>query len=142
MSLNTCAIMGRICHDLELKSTPSGVSVISFTIACDRNYQPSGNAERLVDFIDCVAWRGTAEFISRYFRKGSMIAVEGSIQTRNYTDKDGNKRKIVEVVANNVSFCGSKENSSQAVTGNRNANLNVSADDDIEEIDIDDDLPF
>ena len=138
--INTVAIMGRICHDLELKSIPSGVSVIRFTIACDRNYQAQGQ-ERQADFIDCVAWRGTADFISRNFRKGSMIAVEGSIQTSNFTDKDGNKRKQVEVVANNVSFCGGKENGSQAVTGGEKSNLNIT-DDDIEEIETGDDLPF
>ncbi|MBR1762476.1 MAG: single-stranded DNA-binding protein [Eubacterium sp.] len=108
--INTVALMGRLTYDPELRSTPSGVSVIRFQVACDRNYQRAGE-ERQADFIDCVAWRQTAEFISRYFRKGSMIAVEGSIQTSNYTDKDGNKRKQVEVVANNVSFCGSKAES-------------------------------
>lgn len=133
--------MGRMCYDPELKSTPQGISVIRFQIAVDRNYQASGK-ERQADFIDCIAWRQTAEFISRYFRKGSMIAVEGSIQTQNYTDKDGNKRKAVEVLANNVSFCGEKENGSQAVTGNKNANIDI--EEEIEEIDTGEisDLPF
>ncbi|MBE6741783.1 MAG: single-stranded DNA-binding protein [Ruminococcaceae bacterium] len=145
--INTVALMGRLTYDPELRSTPSGVSVIRFQIACDRNYQRAGE-ERQADFIDCVAWRQTAEFISRYFRKGSMIAVEGSIQTSNYTDKDGNKRKQVEVVANNVSFCGSKAESgmdaqpreyAQAAPSYANAGNS-----DFEEIidDNDDDLPF
>lgn len=140
--LNTVCLIGRITHDLELRSTPSGVSVIRFTIACDRSYQPKGQ-ERQADFIDCIAWRGTAEFIAKHFCKGSLIAIEGSIQTSNY-EKNGEKRKRTEVVCNNVSFCGDKgsqpkeENEPQ---GNRNANLNVSADDDIEEIETDD-LPF
>jgi len=105
--INTVALQGRLTYPPELRSTPTGKSVIRFQIACDRNYQ-KGN-ERQADFIDCVAWRQTAEFISRNFSKGQMIAVEGSIQTQNFTDKDGKQRKSVEVVANNVSFCGSKE---------------------------------
>lgn len=143
MSLNNVTLMGRLTYSPELKSTPSGVSVLRFQIACDRNYQAQGQ-ERQADFIDCMAWRQTAEFISRYFHKGDMIGIEGSIQTSNFTDKDGNKRKSVDVVANNASFCGSKQQS------NSNPNLNVapptyaSADNsDFEEIvDEDDDLPF
>ncbi len=108
--INSVVIMGRLTFDPELRTTPSGVSVVRFQVACDRNYQKSGE-ERKADFIDVTAWRQTAEFISRYFRKGSMIAIEGSIQTDNYTDRDGNKRKTVQVVANNVSFCGSKAES-------------------------------
>ena len=105
--VNSVVIMGRLTFDPELRTTPTGVSVVRFQVACDRNYQKSGE-ERKADFIDVTAWRQTAEFISRYFRKGSMIAVEGSIQTDSYTDNNGNKRKSVTVVANNVSFCGSK----------------------------------
>lgn len=108
MALNTVCLVGRITYAPELKSTPSGVSVIRFQVAVDRTYQAKGQ-ERQTDFVDCVAWRNTAEFIKRNFSKGQMIAVEGSIQTENYTDKNGNQRKSVEVVANNVSFCGSKE---------------------------------
>lgn len=109
--MNTVAIIGRLTYEPELRSTPSGVPVIRFQIACDRNYQPKGK-ERQADFIDCVAWRQTAEFVKAYFHKGSMIAVEGSIQTQNYTDKNGEKKKSVEVVANNVSFCGGKNENS------------------------------
>ena len=90
--INCAVITGRLTADAELKSTASGVSVTSFTVAVDRNYQKQGE-EKQTDFITVVAWRNTAEFISKYFKKGSMIAVQGSIQTRNYEDKNGNKRK-------------------------------------------------
>ena len=142
--INSVVIMGRLTYDPELRTTPSGVSVVRFQVACDRNYQKSGE-ERKADFIDVTAWRQTVEFVSRYFRKGSMIAVEGSIQTDSYTDRDGNKRKSFQVVANNVSFCGSK---SETGTGNQVYNQPApsyaSADNsDFEEIvDDDDDLPF
>ncbi|MGN0531715.1 MAG: single-stranded DNA-binding protein [Eubacterium sp.] len=143
--INMVALMGRLTYEPELKTTPSGVSVIRFQIACDRSYQKAGE-ERKADFIDCVAWRQTAEFISRFFHKGSMIAVEGTLQTSNYTDKNGNNRKQVEVLANNVSFCGSKSESGNAAAGgfSQPAPSYSSADNsDFEEIvDDDDDLPF
>ncbi len=107
--LNTAIIMGRLTADPELRKTNTGLSVTSFTVAVDRNYK-SGE-ERQADFINVVAWRGTADFVSTYFKKGQMIAVQGSIQTRNYEDKNGNKRTAVEIVADNVSFCGSKAES-------------------------------
>jgi single-strand DNA-binding protein len=106
--LNSAIIMGRLTFDPELKSTGSGVSVCSFTVAVDRRFRSQQNEERQTDFIRCVAWRQTAEFVSKYFRKGSMIAVQGSIQVRNYADKNGNKREAVEIVADQVSFTGSK----------------------------------
>ena len=143
--INSVVIMGRLTHEPELKVTTSGLSVIRITIACDRSYQKS-NEERKADFIDVTAWRQTAEFISRYFHKGSMIAVEGSIQTDSYTDRDGNKRKSFQIVANNVSFCGSKaetavdKGESNTTPGNVYSNADNS---DFEEIiDDDDDLPF
>ena len=142
--INMVALMGRLTYEPELKTTPSGGSVIRFQIACDRSYQKAGE-ERKADFIDCVAWRQTAEFISRFFHKGSMIAVEGTLQTSNYTDKSGNNRKQVEVLANNVSFCGSKSESGNAAGGfSQPAPSYSSADNsDFEEIvDDDDDLPF
>lgn len=143
--LNMVALMGRFTFEPELRKTPSDVSVIRFQIACDRTYQRAG-AERQTDFIDCVAWRQTAEFISRYFHKGSMIAVEGTIQTSSYTDKNGNQRKQVEVLANNVSFCGSKNEAGSVSNNgyNQAAPSYASADNsDFEEIvDDDDDLPF
>lgn len=105
--LNVVALTGRLVEDPELKTTGNGVSVCSIRLAVDRDYAPQGQ-ERKADFINVVAWRGTAEFISKYFRKGQMIAVNGSIQTRQYEDRKGNKRTAVEVVAAGVSFCGSK----------------------------------
>lgn len=105
--LNVVCLMGRICNDLELHTTPQGTEVCSFTIAVDRNYMPKGQ-ERQTDFINVVAWRQTASFCTKYFHKGSLIAVNGSIQTRKYTDKNGNNRTAFEVVADNVHFAGSK----------------------------------
>ena len=107
MGLNLVALMGRLTADPELKTTQSGISVTSFAIAVDRKYQPQGE-ERKADFIDIVAWRNQAEFICKYFKKGSMIGIEGEIQTRPYEDKNGNKRKAVEIVVDHVTFCGSK----------------------------------
>lgn len=108
--LNCAVIMGRLTATPELRTTATGVSVTSFTVAVDRSYAKSGE-ERQADFINVVAWRNTADFVTRYFTKGQMIAVQGSIQTRNYEDKNGNKRTAVEIVADNVSFCGSKSES-------------------------------
>lgn len=105
--LNVVAIMGRLVADPELRITTQGHSVCSFRIACDRSYVQQGQ-ERQADFIDIVAWRQQADFVSKYFQKGSMIAVEGSLQTRNYQDKNGNSHTAVEVVANNISFAGAK----------------------------------
>lgn len=105
--LNVVALMGRLTADPELRTTPSGVSVCRFTLAVDRNYAKPGT-ERQADFINCLAWRGTAEFISRYFVKGQLVAIDGSIQTGSYTDNNGNKRYTFEVVANNVNFTGDR----------------------------------
>ena len=113
MSINTAVIMGRLTADPELKTTASGLSVLSFSVAVERNYQKEGE-EKAVDFINVVAWRKTAEFVSKYFHKGSMIAVEGSIQTRKYEDKDGNKRTAFEILANTVSFCGKEASGTPA----------------------------
>lgn len=111
--LNVIAIVGRLVADPELRTTPAGHSVCSFRIACDRSYVQQGQ-ERQADFIDIVAWRQQADFVSKYFQKGSMIAVEGRLQTRNYQDKNGNNRTAVEVVANNISFAGAKRQDSQS----------------------------
>ena len=110
--------MGRLTDIPELKTTPSGISVTSFSIAVDKKYQPQGE-ERQAYFIPIVAWRNHAEFITRYFRKGSMIGIEGEIQTRKYQDKNGNNRTAFEVIVNHVTFCGSKNES------NTNSNVNV-----------------
>lgn len=136
--INCAVLMGRMVNDPELKTTPSGTSVTSFRIAVDRNFVRQGE-ERQADFIDIVAWRQTAEFVTRYFHKGSMIAVQGSIQTRNYEDKNGNKRTAFEVVANNVSFCGSKEQTK--VDLEPVGNIDTATPQDFETIE-DDDLPF
>ena len=111
MSLNHICIMGRMTKDPELRRTGSGVAVTSFTIACDRDYNPKDGAEKETDFIDCNAWRGTGEFVSKYFTKGSMAIVSGRLQIRNWTDKDGNKRRNAEVVADSVYFGDSKKSS-------------------------------
>lgn len=111
--LNIVAIMGRLVADPELRTTPAGHSVCSFRIACDRSYVQQGQ-ERQADFIDIVAWRQQADFVSKYFQKDSMIAVEGSLQTRNYQDKRGISRTAVEVVANNISFAGAKRQDGQS----------------------------
>lgn len=144
--LNCAVLMGRLIADPELRTTTNGVSVSSFRIAVDRAYQKQGE-ERQTDFIDIVAWRQTAEFVSRYFKKGSMIAVQGSIQTRSYEDKQGNKRTVVEVVADNVSFCGSKSENSAPQTAyspvaNSAPKNSTSAFDVVEDDDDDDELPF
>lgn len=139
--INMVALMGRLTFEPEVRTTPSGVSVMRFQIACDRSYQKSGQ-DRQADFIDCVAWRQTAEFISRYFHKGSMIAVEGTLQTSSYTDKNGNQRKQVEVLANNVSFCGSKSEAGSAAGSQANPNYSNADNSDFDEIPDDDDLPF
>lgn len=103
---NRVILMGRITKDIELKTTPSGLSVTSFSIAVDR---PGGkDKERATDFIDCVAWRQTADFISRFFNKGKAILIEGKLQTRSYTDKNGTAHKVVEVVVDQAAFTGEK----------------------------------
>ncbi len=111
--LNVIAIVGRLVADPELRTTPAGVNVCRFRIACDRSYVQKGQ-ERQADFIDIVAWRQQADFVSQYFQKGSMIAVEGSLQTRQYQDKQGSNRTAVEVVAKNISFAGAKRQDSQS----------------------------
>ncbi len=115
--LNQVALMGRLTADPELRRTPSDVAVTTFTIAVNRSYVKQG-AERQADFIDIVAWRNTAEFICRYFKKGQMMAVTGSIQTRTYTDKEGKNRKAFEVVADNVYFTDSKNSQNNQGGGN------------------------
>lgn len=114
MAFNKAILMGRLTADPELKATPSGISVISFSLAVDRRYQKEGE-EKKTDFINIVAYRQTAEFISRYFHKGNLILVSGEIQSRTWKDKEGNNRYGVEIAADEVSFCG-KEN-----TGSTNA---------------------
>ena len=102
--LNHITIMGRLTRDPELRRTGTGVAVASFTVAVDRDFGGRDGGEKETDFIDCVAWRQTGEFISKYFTKGSMIVVSGRLQIRSWNDKDGNKRRTAEVVADNVYF--------------------------------------
>ncbi|MEE1244239.1 MAG: single-stranded DNA-binding protein [Acutalibacteraceae bacterium] len=135
---NLVVLTGRLTADPELKTTQSGISVTSFSIAVDRRYR-SGE-DRQTDFINIVAWRQTAEFVTKYFKKGSLIGIEGSIQTRKYQDKDGNNRTVFEVVANNVQFVESKRDSAPSSEPASFSNAGV---DDFAEIgDVDDDLPF
>lgn len=107
--LNTITVMGRLTRDVELRRTGSGVAVASFCLAVDRDYPDKQSGERETDFIDCVAWRGLGEFVSRYFGKGSMAVVTGRLQIRNWTDKDGNKRRAAEILAEAVYFGDSKK---------------------------------
>lgn len=123
--VNCAVIMGRLVADPEIRTTGSGVSVTSFTVAVDRRFA-NKDEEKQADFIDIVAWRQTADFVCKYFRKGSMIAVQGSIQTRTYEDKDGNKRKAVEIVADNVSFCGNKSDSAKTENEQTAPTTNIS----------------
>ena len=122
--LNHIVIMGRLTRDPELRRTSSGIAVASFTVAVDRDFGGRDGGEKETDFIDCVAWRQTGEFVSKYFTKGSMIVVSGRLQIRNWNDKDGNKRRNAEVVADNVYFGESKRssegNSNYGSYGNNN----------------------
>ena len=149
--MNVVCLLGRLTATPELKTTQGGVSVTSFSVAVDRTYQPKGAEQRQADFINCVAWRNTAEFICRYFQKGQRIALQGSLQSRNYNDKDGNRRTVFEVVIDNAFFAESKGNGaaaprsmdSQIPTNNEPAPAFTSAAaGDFEEIVGDDDLPF
>ena len=151
--LNVVAIMGRLVADPELRTTPAGVNVCQFRIACDRNFAKPGE-QRQADFVDIVAWRQQADFVCRYFQKGSPIAIECRIQTRNYQDKNGNNRTAFAVVAENINFGGSKGTSSAKVNDGGEAAprseawpkadppANYGGVDDFAVIDDNDDLPF
>ncbi len=157
--LNRTILMGRLVADPELKTTASGVSVTSFRIAVDRSYVKSGE-ERKADFIDIVCWRQTADFVCRYFSKGSLIAVEGQLQSRTYQAKDGTNRYVVEVVADNVSFTGERRDANNYNNSFNQSYSNAPAapaveeqtqpapsyqsgsNSDFQEMPLDDDLPF
>lgn len=155
--LNLMVITGRLTADPELKTTPNGVSVTSFTVAVDRPYQRSGQ-ERQADFFDVVAWRNTAEFITRFFHKGNLICVQGYMTTRTYEDKNGIRRKVYELVADSSHFCESKKSREEGpvVTTPKAAypapqplepaqtepSYSQTGFDDFTEISSDDDLPF
>ena len=114
--LNHIAIMGRLTRDPELRRTGSGLAVASFTVAVDRDFGKNENGEKETDFIDCVAWRNTAEFVSKYASKGRMVAVSGRLQIRSWTDKEGNKRTTAEVIVDNAYFGDSKRDSDNGGT--------------------------
>lgn len=132
--LNKVIIMGRLTRDPELRRTQSGTAVTSFTMAVDRDFK-SQSGEKETDFIDVVAWRNTGEFAAKYLAKGRMAAVEGRIQVRDWQDKDGNRRKSVEVVADNVYFADSKRDSKPQES-------RTVDEPEFDEIDDDGDLPF
>ena len=134
--MNICIFKGRLTSDIELKATQNGTSVASFSLAVDRNYTPKGQ-ERQTDFITCVAWRHTAEFVSRWFHKGDMMAVAGEWQTRQFEDKNGNKRIANECVITTAEFCGGNKNDSQ-----QGSQAPAEDNGDFTEIDCGDDLPF
>lgn len=134
--LNVICLMGRLVADPELRYTPSGVACCTFRIAVERNFAKQGEA-RKADFIDIVAWRQAAEFVCKWFAKGAMIGVNGRLETRNYEDKNGNKRTAYEVVADNLHFGGGK-----AEPGRQAAPYMPAGSDDYEVINNDDDLPF
>lgn len=141
--LNTVALMGRLTKDPELRTTQSNIPVTTFTLAVERTYARQGE-ERQADFIDVVAWQKSAEFATRYFRKGQLVAVDGSIQTRSYTDRDGNKRKAFEVVASHLHFAEPKRENTGGYQPEAYAAPPpaYAGPGDFEEIDPDDDLPF
>lgn len=132
---NKMILVGRMTADPEMKSTPSGVSVCSFSVACDRQFKDK-DGNRKSDFIPCVAWRSLAEFVVKYFQKGSPIGIEGSLETKTYTDKNGNKRTMYEVIADRAFFVGGKER-------NTSSNENASESEyDTADVESSDDLPF
>ena len=115
--LNQISIMGRMVRDPELRRTGNGTAVVSFSLAVDRDFAPKDGGDRETDFIDCVAWRQTGEFVSKYFVKGQMAAVSGRLQIRPWTDKDGNNRRTAEILVDHVYFCGKKESGAQESRG-------------------------
>ncbi|MFR3879709.1 MAG: single-stranded DNA-binding protein [Oscillospiraceae bacterium] len=115
--LNQIAIQGRLVRDPELRRTNSGKAVTSFTLACDRDFKNQQTGEKEVDFIECVAWGGTAEMVEKYFHKGQMAVATGRLQLRDWTDKNGQKRRQAEILVNSIYFCGSKESGTQASSG-------------------------
>ena len=115
--LNTITIAGRLVRNPELRRTASGKAVTSFTLACDRDFKNQQTGEKEVDFIECVAWGGTAEMVEKYFHKGQMAIATGRLQLRDWTDKNGQKRRTAEILINNVYFCGNKESGAQSSSG-------------------------
>lgn len=140
--LNVVAIMGRLVADPTLRQTQSGKDVASFRIACDRGRRDA-NGQSQVDWFDVVAWDKTAQFLCRYFQKGSLIAIDGRLQSRSYQDKAGNNRTAIEIVANNVNFAGSKQDSGETGKASKPSTDETALDgDDFAIVDDDSDLPF
>lgn len=140
MSLNRVCIMGRLTRDPELRRTQTGTAVTSFTLAVDDDFKDKQSGERKTNFIDCVAWRSTAEFVCQYFTKGRMIIVDGRLQTRKWEDEDGNKRTAVEVVADSVYFGDSKPREDK--DSDANYSTPQSAAEGFTEVEDDGNLPF
>lgn len=140
--LNHIVIMGRVVRDPELRRTGSGVAVASFTVAVDRDFTGKNGGEKETDFIDCVAWRNTGEFVGKYFTKGSMIVVSGRLQIRAWNDKDGNKRRTAEVVADNVYFGDSKRGSDNSSVAPNYGGYDTPSQDYAQITDDDAQLPF
>ena len=115
--LNQISVQGRLARGPELRRTNSGKAVTSFTLACDRDFKNQQTGEKEVDFIECVAWGGTAEMVEKYFHKGQMAVATGRLQLRDWTDKNGQKRRTAEILINSVYFCGSKESGAQPSSG-------------------------
>lgn len=138
--LNKAILHGRLTATPELRTTPNGISTTSFTLAVPRDYKGK-NGQEITDFIDCVAWRQTAEFAAKYFEKGSAAIIEGKIEVRNYEDKNGNKRKAVEINVDNLRFVGAKKQSGDGAVDTA-AEIPKAAPEFREIPDIEDDLPF
>ena len=140
--LNHITIMGRLVRDPEMRSTQSGVAVASFTLAVDRDFSGKDGGEKQTDFIDCTAWRHTAEFVSKYFSKGRMAVVSGRLQIDNYTDNDGNKRRSAKVIADNIYFGDSKKDGATSGQSGETASF-TPAPSDFVPVNVDDgELPF
>lgn len=140
LNLNKVILGGRLTADVELKNTQSGLSVCSFSLAVNRKFQKEG--EQQVDFINCVAWRNTAEFISKYFKKGSSLCIVGNIQTRTWTDQNEQKRYATEVIVDEAMFVDSKSDGGQTQPGDISGAYTAQAMQNLEELSTDDDLPF
>lgn len=145
--LNRIIMMGRLTADPDFRHTQSNIAVTSFSIACERDYQSKNSEEKVTDFIDVVCWRNTAEFVCKYFAKGRMIVVDGSVQTRTYEDKEGRKRKAFEILANSVYFGDSKRDNAAPRSDSyeppdADARYGGNGSDDFEIINVDDNLPF
>lgn len=143
--LNKIFLMGRLTRDPEMRHTQNGTAVASFSIAVDRDFKDKQSGEKVTDFVDIVAWRSTAEFVDKYFSKGRMAVVEGRLQIRDWTDKDGNKRRSADVVADSIYFGDSKRDGDSGGTyhsSGRSSGVNVSASDFTDLGDDDGELPF